>query len=43
MKAYRMSMIYFLAPVLAAGLTGLDFSNLLEHDTKQRIVQLSTR
>ena len=42
MKAYRMSMIYFLAPVLAAGLTGVDFSNLLEHDTKQRIVQLST-
>ena len=42
LKAYRMSMIYFLAPVLAAGLTGLDFSNLIEHDTKQRIVQIAT-
>ena len=42
LKAYRMAMIYFLAPVLAAGLTGLDFSNLLEHDTKQRIVQIAT-
>ena len=42
LKAYRMSMIYFLAPVLAAGLTGLDFSNLLDHDTKSRITQLAT-
>jgi hypothetical protein len=41
LKAYRMSMIYFLAPVLAAGLTGLDFSNLVEHDSKQRIAQLA--
>ena len=42
LKAYRMSMIYFIAPVLAAGLTGLDFSNLLDHDTRSRITQLAT-
>ena len=42
MKAYRMSMIYFLAPVIAAALTGIDFSNILEHDTQQRIIQIGT-
>ena len=42
LRAYRMSMIYFLAPMIAAGLTGLDFSNIIEHDSQQRVKQLAT-
>ena len=42
LRAYRMSMIYFLAPVIAAGITGIDFSNIIEHDSQQRIKQLAT-
>ena len=41
-KAYRMSFIYFLAPVIASALTGVNFSNIVEHDTGQRINQLAT-
>ena len=41
-QAYRMGLVYFLAPVLASAYTGLDFTNLVEHDTAQRIKQWST-
>ena len=41
-KAARMSMIYFLAPVVASAMTGLEFGNLVEHDTAQRIQQFAT-
>ena len=40
-KAYRMSFIYFMAPAIAASLTGVDFSNLIEHDTSERLKQIS--
>ena len=40
-KAYNMSKAYFLAPVIASALTGLDFDNLIEHDTSERIKQLA--
>jgi|ETNvirenome_6_85_1030632.scaffolds.fasta_scaffold07050_2 hypothetical protein len=42
MKAYRMSMAYFFAPLMASELMGVDFSNLIEHDTLQRLKQLTT-
>ena len=41
-KAYRMAFAYFLAPVMASALTGLNFSNLVEHDSANRINQLAT-
>ena len=41
-KAYRMSFAYFLAPVVASALTGLNFGNLVEHDTANRIKQYAT-
>jgi len=41
-KAYRMGLAYFLAPVIGAALTGIDFSNLVEHDSANRINQLAT-
>ena len=41
-KAYRMGLAYFLAPVIASVITGVDFSNLIEHDTAQRLNQLAT-
>ena len=41
-QAYRMSFLYFLAPVLASVYTGMDWSNLVEHDTAQRLKQWST-
>lgn len=41
-KAYRMGMAYFIAPVVGAALTGLDFSNLVQHDSADRIKQLTT-
>ena len=40
MKAYRMGITYFLAPAMLTMLTGIDFGNLLEHDTKNRLEQL---
>ena len=40
-KAYRMALAYFIAPVLAASLLGVDFGNLVEHDTAQRIKQFT--
>ena len=41
-QAYRMGFFYFLAPALAAAYTGLDFSNLIEHDSAQRLKQWAT-
>ena len=41
-QAYRMSFAYFLAPVLASVYTGVDWSNIVEHDTAQRLKQWST-
>jgi len=41
-KAYRMAVAYFLAPVIASAITGLNFSNLVEHDSANRINQLAT-
>ena len=40
--AYRMSFLYFLAPVLASVYSGVDWSNIVEHDTAQRLKQWST-
>ena len=39
-KAYRMAVAYFLAPVVAGIYTGVDFSNLVAHDTAERLGQL---
>ena len=41
-KAYRMALVYFLAPVMASAMTGTNFSNLVEHDTATRIGQWAT-
>lgn len=41
-KAYRMSFAYFIAPLIAAALTGVNFKNIIEHDTAERINQLAT-
>ena len=41
-KAARMSFLYFLAPVIASALTGVNFTNLVAHDTAQRIQQWAT-
>ena len=40
-KAYRLAIAYFGAPVIASALTGLDFSNLIEHDSATRIKQFA--
>ena len=39
-KAYRMGMTYFLAPTLASAVTGVNWANLVEHNTKEKISQL---
>jgi hypothetical protein len=41
-KAYRLGVAYFLAPVIASAITGLNFENLVEHDSANRIKQLAT-
>lgn len=41
-KAYRLGAAYFLAPVIASAITGLNFGNLVEHDSANRINQLAT-
>jgi len=41
-KAYRMGMIYLIAPVIASAVTGADFTNLIEHDSKEKINKLWT-
>ena len=38
-KTFRMAMLYFGAPTIAAMLWGVDLSNLIEHDTVERIKQ----
>ena len=40
-KAYRMALAYFVAPAIAASLTGVTYNNLIEHDTADRIKQLA--
>lgn len=40
-KSFRMSLIYFTAPVIAEALFNVDIGNLLEHDTVQRLRQVS--
>ena len=39
-KAYGLGMIYFLAPAIASAATGLDISNIVEHNTKEQINKL---
>ena len=39
-KAYRLAAAYFLAPVIASTVTGIDFGNLIQHDTSDRIEKL---
>ena len=41
-QAYRMGFFYFLAPMIASVYSGIDFSNLVEHDTAQRLKQWAT-
>ena len=41
-KASRMALLYFMAPAVASALTGVNFDNLVEHDTSQRIGQFAT-
>ena len=41
-QAYRMSVAYFLAPVLASVYSGIDWTNIVEHDTAQRLNQWAT-
>ena len=40
-KAYNMAKAYFLAPVIASAVMGMDFDNLIEHDTSERMKQLA--
>ncbi len=40
-QAYRMGLIYFLAPVVASAMTGVNFDNIVEHDTGTRLNQLA--
>ena len=39
-KLYRLGMAYFLAPVLASAITGVDFTNIVEHDPSEKIKNL---
>jgi len=41
-QAYRMGFLYFLAPMIASAFSGVDFTNLVEHDTAQRLKQWAT-
>ena len=41
-QAYRMSLAYFIAPTIAAAITGINFSNLIQHDTAERVKRLAT-
>jgi len=36
-----MGLIYFLAPVVASAMTGINFDNIVEHDTGTRLNQLA--
>ena len=42
MKAYKMGMIYGLAPVIASAVTNLDWTNIIQHDSKDKIAKLWT-
>lgn len=39
-KAYSMAMIYGMAPIIASAFTGLDFTNLVEHDVIEKFKKL---
>ena len=41
-KAYSMGLAYFLVPAIASAVTGLDFGNVIEHDSKEKINKLWT-
>ena len=40
-RATRLGLAYFAAPVLATSLTGLEFGNILEHDSSEKIKKLA--
>ena len=40
-KGYRLGFIYGLAPVIASGLTGLDFGNIVQHDVMDKMNKLT--
>ena len=42
MKAYRMGMVYFLAPAIASSVTGIEWGNLVENATATRLEQMYT-
>ena len=39
-RAYSLGLTYFLAPAIASSVTGLDFGNIIEHNTKQQVEKL---
>jgi hypothetical protein len=39
-RAYNLGITYFLAPAIASAVTGLDFGNVVEHNTKQQVEKL---
>ena len=39
-KAYSLGITYFMAPAIATAVTGLDFGNIVEHNTKQQLDKL---
>ena len=41
-KAYKMAMIYGLAPVIASSVMGVDWTNIVQHDSKEKIAKLWT-
>jgi hypothetical protein len=41
-SAYSMGMVYLLAPVIASAVTGVDFTNVIEHDMKEKVSKLWT-
>lgn len=41
-RVYRMGLAYFIAPAIATALTGVSVSNLVEHNTADKLKQLGT-
>jgi len=41
-KAYRMGLVYFMAPAIASAVTGINWGNLVEHNTADKLNQLWT-
>ena len=39
-RAYSLGLTYFMAPAIATAATGLDFGNIIEHNTKQQLDKL---